>query len=219
MLYTLCMQKEEKIKIMVFVCVLVVSVLGYTFFPARDLFQTILSQIVFFVLFPFLVLKFSLGENLKSRGLLFFSHLNGKDLFRIAGIFLFAFGLFLTLFSFTPLHQYYFPPKILSQSFLFFFLYSVLVEGIFSLVFTFFFQGFVLFSLESFFKKWAIFLQWLFLLFVLSVSGKLDWSMTLQVYTTLFSGYVAASTRSVPVAFLFSWILILFLEMTLLRFF
>lgn len=213
------MQKEEKIKILVFVCVLSVAILGSTFFPTHDLFQTILSQIVFFVLFPFLVLKFSLRENLKSRGLLFFSHLSKKDIFKLLGVFLFSFGFFLTLFSFTPLHQYYFPPKILTQGFLFFLLYSVLVEGVFSLIFTFFFQGFVLFSLEQFFKKWSLLFQWLFFVFALSVSGKLDWSMTPQIYTALFSGYIALSTRSVPTAFLFSWLFIVFLEMTLLRFF
>ena len=206
-------------KIFVFACITAVSVAGAAFFPAHDLFQVIVSQIVFFVLFPFLAIRFSLHEKASRYGMLFFSHLRARDAVRLALVFLCALGVFLAIFAWTPLHRYYFPPSALTEGFVYFLMYSVLVDGIFSLIFTFFFQGFVLFFLERFFRGWAIGLQWLFFLFALAVSGKLEWSMTAQVYAAFFAGFVAFSTRSVPTAFLFTWFFMIIVEMIVLRFF
>lgn len=208
----------QKTKIFLLGLTAIIAVAGALFFPANGTVQSFLSGIVFLTLFPYLVIKFVFKEPVSAYGLTL-PTFTKKLSFQIALLFFLALGIFLLLFAFTPLGNFYFPPAFLSQGFFLFFLYSLLGGCLFSLMFSSFFQGFLFFFFRNFGKEWAILVQWVCFILFLFLIGKLNWSMAPYIYVALFSGTVVSLSRSFPVGFLFTWFFVILADMLLLKFF
>lgn len=209
---------QQKTKTIFLGLIALIGVAGAFLFPTQNLFQTFLAGIAFLIIFPYLTIKFILKESVKQYGLTF-PPFNKKFFLQFGSLFLISLGLFFVLFAYTPLREHYFPPTFLSQRFFFFFLYSILVGGTFSLIFSAFFQGFLLFYFERLSKEWAILLQWFCFILFLFIAGDLEWNMTLYIYISLFSGALAYISRSFLTSFIFTWIFVILADMFLLKFF
>ena len=206
-----------KIKIIFLGVTVFLALVGATFFPVQDNFQSLFSGFIFMVLFPFLVVKFVFKEPIRNYGV-FFPQLTKKTFLQITLLFFLALALFFLLFSYTPIGENYFPSSFPLNGF-FYFIISILIGGLFSLLFSSFFQGFLLFILEKFFKEWGILLQWFCFILFLLLSGGFNWDMTPYIIISLFSGIVAYLTRSFFIGFLFTWIFVILSDMLLLKFF
>lgn len=209
-------QKKRKKEILFLTAAIALA--GFAFFPTEGLFQKIFSAIVFLAVFPFISIHFVLRESVASYGLNL-SLLKKKDIVIALLLLLAAIGLFITAFSFTPLEEKYAPKAFLQERFLYFFLYEVLGMGILSLLYSFFFQGFLFFSLQKLFKEWTALVQWGMFCLFLFLGGAFDWNMTLFIYISLFAGYIAHKTQSTPLAWIFSWLFIIFTDILILKFF
>lgn len=196
----------------------ILAIAGAVFFPTNGLVQKFVSGIVFMTMFPYLVVRFALKESVNAYGLTF-PVLPGRVWARIIFFFLLTLGLFLLLYKMTSLGRMYFPSPIISQGFFYFFLYSVVGGGIFSLLYSSFFQGFLLFFFRGLFKEWAILLQWMCFVGFLFLMGQWNASVMPYLYVALFSGTVVSLTRSFPIGFLFMWIFVILADMILLKFF
>lgn len=209
--------ERSKIKILFLLAITIIGIVGAIFFPTQNSFQTLLAGLVFMTIFPFLAVKFALKEPTREFGL-FFPRLSKNQLIRILLVFFFALGLFFLLFTLTPLGDWYYPSTLPLQGFSFF-LFTIFITGLFSLLYASFFQGFLYFFLEKLTREWAILLQWFCFIAFLFLVGALDWDMTPYVFTALFAGGVTRITQSFPISFLFTWIFVILVDMLLLKFF
>lgn len=209
---------QQKIKNIVRVCVVGVAISGALFFPAENTFQALVSGFLFLAVFPFVVVRFILREAVSDYGLSFVK-IGSRKIFQIVGISLLAIIVFLIIALLSPFTEYYFPSLLLLGNFYFFIFFSVFLGGIFALIFTAFFQGFLLFTLEKYFHTWAILLQFLCFLAFLILVGDFDWDMAIFVYSALFAGVISQISRSFLFAFLFTWIFGILSDIVLLRFF
>lgn len=209
---------QQKIKTLFLFLILLISVLGALFFPSQDYFQMFFSGISFLVFFPYLAIRFALKEPLKKYG---FSlpPFNKFLLFQLLFLFFLALATFLLIFSLTPLKEHYSLPLFLSQDFSSFLIYSLLLHGAFSLMFSSFFQGLLLSILRDYLKEWAILFQWGCFIVFLFLVGDFSWDMSPYIFVSLFSGAVGYISRSVLVSFLFSWSFVTLISILLLKFF
>jgi hypothetical protein len=209
---------SQKLKNSILGITAIISIAGTLFFPSSGTIQPFVSGIVFLLVFPYLVTRFILKESPRVYGFtlpLFTKKRSLQALF----LFLLSLGLFFLLFIYTPLGHHYFPPKFLSEQFLFFFLYSILGGGAFSLMYSSFFQGFLFFALEPITKEWTILIQWFCFIVFLAITGTFGWDMTLYLYVALFSGALVRLSRSFFSGFIFTWAFVILVDMILLKFF
>lgn len=195
-----------------------IAFIGSVFFPTEGAFQRLLSGIMFLGVFPFLVVRFVLRDNLCDFGWGKI-HNPRKSLWLGGALFLIALGLFLILYAFTPLGNQFFPPEFLARNFFLFLLFGVLVSGVFSFIYSAFFGGFLQFWSEKYLGSWSPIVGWGCFVLSLVLTGALDWDAFLYIYAFLFSSLLASISRSLFGGLLFLWFFVVVTQLLLLKFF
>lgn len=171
-----------------------VCFLCYILLPAQGNAQGITSLIVFFVIFPILFQKLVKKEHLFNIGLSLGDWRKGL-LYSFISLVI-SFALLALLFKTSTFQEGYSVPAIFSESFFLFLVYEFLLMGIFFACFSFFFNGFIMFSFEGDLKKWAFLFQFVFFLLFLFFTGSLSWLFLLVIINVFFGGWIALKSRS-----------------------
>ncbi len=179
--------------------VILVCLLLYKIFPVKNIFQQIISSISFLLVIPLLYIKIILKKTLKSYGI------QKGDVSR--GIvsmplpIIISLLLFYALFQYTSLPDYHNLPSLVTENFIFFLLYDILLVGLFAALYEFFFRGVVMLGLFKNLGYWSIPAQFaLFAAFFL-ILNKPDWSIFLYLIVAPFAGIIAYQSRSLLYSF------------------
>jgi|GEM_PF-3865026 len=174
------------------------------FYPAKDLFESILFSAIFFVLFPFLCMRLILHEKFSDFG--FKAHISFQDILFFTLLFFFSF-FFLFLFSrITHTENLISLPEYTRDSFWLFFLHFFLFIGSFTFFYEFLFRGFLQIGLSRYFHFWSIPIQLSFFFFFLFATETLQWETLPLIISSIGSSILIYRTHSLLFAFLFSWL-------------
>lgn len=179
--------------------VVLVSLLLFAVFPTNNNFQRIISAITFLLIIPLLYIKLILKGNLKRFGFQVGDKNRGLMLMGLSV--LMSVLVFYVLINYTGLIDSYNPPSSISASFVIFILYELLLVGLFTVLFEFFFRGFLMLGTSKTLGYWSILLQFavilIFFIFILDP----NWSTILYTIIALFAGVTAYQSRSIIYSF------------------
>jgi len=180
--------------------VAIVCLFLYIIFPTNNVFQKIISSLVFLLVIPFLYVKIILKKSLKNFGFkkgnwmtgIFWSVISLVISISIAYIIFRYFG-FLEKYPF---------PRYLAKNFLFFLAYEILLVGFFAFLYEVFFRGFVMLSFSKKIGLWSVVLQAFLFLSLLYFSGSISWTMVPYLIFLFFSGIIVYLSDSIIYSFL-----------------
>lgn len=186
----------------------------YVFFPAADLFQQIAATVFFLVIMPLAYKKLVLKEKIGSLG---FGMGDWKKGLALAAGSLLAVSLlgYLAFEKDFDFSDYKLPERVVG-SFPHFLLYELLVVPFFVLVYEIFFRGFLLFHFSDRIGYWAILLQFLVLLLMLSVQGFSPEFLPYLAFSP-FAGFVSYKSNSIWYSFLGQYMFIFLVDISAIR--
>ena len=174
------------------------------FFPAQNSAQVITKNLFFLVLFPVLYIKLVLkqdpsdfGWNLKSK--------TGSISWGI-GITIFTLLLFYLMLKFTLFGTNYVLGDYAKNNFWLFLVYELLVVNFSLFIFSYFFQGFLLFTFQKKFESWAIAAQAILFFASLFFTKSLSWQVAPFILLSITGGFLSYKTKS----FLYSYFMSIF---------
>lgn len=206
-------KKFTRRELLIGFCVLLVVAIRFIF-PARLAGEQFWLSLILFFIFPLLIVRFVLRENLKSFGFSF-ANLRKEWLWSATAIFLFSLLSYLLVYFPATRNQLSISPDI-TQSFALFLWYDLFLAGFILFSAEFFFRGFIGFGLEKKIGYWAIPLQ--AVLYSL-VFLKQSWLEILLIFLIAsIAGLIAKKSRSIFCSFAFVWISSLVADIILIRF-
>ena len=196
------MMKEKIIlkldKELIITCgVIIICLVFLSMFPAKNIFQQIISLLSFLLFTPLIYVKIILKKSLKEYGLGVGNYKTG--LIWTAISFAFCFLIFCILFQYTDFSKKYYQDffSLAQENFIFFMFYELVILGFYYFVFEFFFRGFVLFSLKNHLGKWVIIIQIILFLLALWGSSGINWLIAPYLIFSFFSGIIAYFSNSI----------------------
>jgi membrane protease YdiL (CAAX protease family) len=171
----------------------------YAVFPTSNVFQQIISSIVFLLVIPLLYVKIILKKKVSTIGIqkgkwktgLAWSVLSLAITVSVAYI----------LFKYFSFSQKYAIPTYIAHNFPVYLAYEILLVGFFAILYDFFFRGFLMFSFSRKIGIWSVLLQSLVFLALMYFSGSLHWTTTPYLIFVLFSGIIVYLSDSIWYAF------------------
>lgn len=186
----------------------------FLFFPGDNLFRKIVITAAFLLALPIIFIKVILRRHLRDYGINFYFDKKALFLSLILGLILIC-ALYVII-MYTGLIKGFSLADGVSGSFRSFLFYEILAVGFFTLVFEFFFRGFITIGLGSFLRHWAILAQFLLFLFLYALSGLNDWPLLLYAIAAPFSGFMAYRTKSLAYSFSLTYFFIIFADAILI---
>jgi len=171
-----------------------ICLLLYFIFPTQGFSQKITSLVIFFVIFPLLFQKVILKKELGNLGLTIGNWKKGL-IFSFISLALSFLVLFL-LFKYPAFQKNYSIPAIFSENFYLFIVYEIFIMGFFYLCFSFFFNGFILFSLERKFKNLSLIISFILFILFMFLIGNLVWLSSFMIMNIFFGSIIALKSRS-----------------------
>lgn len=172
-------------------------------FRTDGIFQSAVVALAFLVFIPAAFVQIVLKKNLADFGFQFGNAKQGIMWSLLSSLILAV--LIYGASRYISLTQIYAVPGWAANNFRFFLLNSLVLVGVFSILYEIFFRGFLLLGTEKSLKYWSIILQ--FAIFSLMVSSMNENKMEMMyVLTAPFSGIIAYRSRSLLYPLLFSWI-------------
>jgi len=188
----------------------------FTFFPYQenDLFQELITSVVFLFLVPFLYIKIILKSGLKKYGLSFGDWKKGIVAIPIGWVFSFLFLYF--FYHYTDFRDAYFLPETARNNFWFFILYELIVVNLFLLLYEFFFRGFIYFSFRFLGSFWPAIIQFIIFALWALLLGMLFETVPFLI-VSLVSGFIVYYSRSIIYSYGFALIFILIMDAILIK--
>ena len=188
--------------------VVLICLVLYIIFPVNNIFQRIVSVITFLFVIPFLYIKIVLKKDMKSLGIQKGEWKAGVfwSIMAIIVSFLVEYILFKYLkFEF----KYPFPPY-LANNFPAFLAYEIIMVGMFTALYEFFFRGFLMLNFFNKFGIWSVLLQSLVFLILFLLAGK--WALLPYIIFVFWSGIITYLSRSIVYSFASSVIFIIIFD-------
>lgn len=190
--------------------------LSFYFFPTNGLAEKITALLVFFLVVPFLYLRFLLGKNLKNYG---WQIGDWKQGLILAGISLaISLGFFALLFYKTTFTDSHLLPSMFKDNFFYFLFYEFIVVNLYLLIYELFFRSFLMFSFSEKIGILSIFLQFLVFLGFVFFSAGVTWEYALFIISAFFSGIITYRSKSLLYALLFSFLFIFLCDVFMIKF-
>ncbi len=199
---------------------LLLALLFFAYFPNTDRLsaeiQSLITFLVFFLVFPILYVKYVLKESRQELGFRAPSSSLPADWFRTCATTALGFILFFFIYQIWPaLRDASQLPFSVERSFLSFVQYELFILAIL-FFYEVFFRGFVMLVFLRRFGAFAILFQWLlFLLFLLASNG-FDISQATMILFTPLAGFVAYRSRSLWHSFIASGLFFMAVDVFLL---
>ncbi|EKE14227.1 MAG: hypothetical protein ACD_12C00617G0003 [uncultured bacterium] len=167
---------------------------AFKFLPTVGRFQGIVALGIFFVVIPLIYSKFILKNNLTVFRLKIGDIKKGIVL---SGISLAISLLILyVVFNYTGFADRYTLPMRVVSDFSYFMYYELVVVLFTSLVYEFFFRGFLMFHLVDDWGWGAILFQWLVFLILVGLNTQFSWGMVPYMIFFPFAGWIAYESKS-----------------------
>lgn len=179
--------------------VILICLLLYKVFPVKNIFQQIISSITFLLIIPLLYIKIILKKTSQSYGIQKGDRHRGIVLMPLSIII--SLLLFYVLFQYTSLPDYHNLSSLVTENFIFFVLYEILLVGLFTALYEFFFRGVVMLGLFKNFGYWSILAQFVLFAAFFLILDKPDWSIFLYLIVAPFAGITAYRSRSLLYSF------------------
>lgn len=206
--------KNQKGWITIIIAVICLAL--FVFFPTSNLFQRLMVAIAFFLITPILYIKIILKENLEDYGIRF--KFNNYDLSLSAIFTLVLISLLYVIIKHTGLLADFLSPQSIAHDFKIFILYEIFAVGFFTLIFEFFFRGFIAIGVGKFIKYWSILFQFLFIIMLVLATHGQEWTIILYAMSAPFSGFMAYKSKSIVYSFAVSYLFILLADTLLIIF-
>lgn len=180
------------------------------YFPAENIAQELTKKFLFLVVVPIFYIKLVLKDDLSDFGI------NGKN-FKV-GFFwallalIASFLITYAFFHYTNFKNQYLLPEYLFGNFPLYLFYELILVNFFVLFQTFFFQGFLMFTLKEKIGPWSIIIQNAAYLFSAFLSGGLGWLIFPYALTGLLGGILVYKNRSLIHSYFFSLLFIILLD-------
>ena len=200
-------------EILIGFCVLLVLLVRFIF-PANLSGEVFWMVLMLFFIFPFLVIRFVLKENLKDFGLKTGNARNGL-LFAAILFLVLAAAIYFVVSKGAWRNQLLLPSGI-ARSFWYFLWFELLIALPIHFFWEFFFRGFVQLGLEKKLGIYSLFLQGL-LQTLLAIRGPRP-MIFLVLGSSLFSGFVVQKSRSIYYSAAAMWLVSLVLDIMLIRY-
>jgi hypothetical protein len=181
------------------IVVILICLILYRLFPTKNNFQQIISSAAFLLIIPLLYIKMILKRPLGNFGIQL--GLKKKGLILAALSIAISALAFYVLLQYTSLPERNNLPKIVTENFWFFLFYEIFLVGLFTVLYEFFFRGFVMFSLSRYLGYWAVVIQFLIFSAFFLTYGVSDWSIYLYLIVSLPAGLTAFESRSLIYSF------------------
>jgi hypothetical protein len=174
------------------------------FFPAQNSAQILTKNLFFLVLLPALYIKFILQQDLSDFGW----NLKNKTGSVSWGIVttIFTLLLFYLMLKFTLFGTNYALGDYVKNSFWLFLAYELLIVNFSLFIFSYFFQGFLLFTFQKKFESWAIAAQAILFFAFLFFTKSLSWQVAPFILLSITGGFLSYKTKS----FLYSYFMSIF---------
>lgn len=186
-----------------------ISLLVYSFFPAKDNFQQVTAMLIFLVVLPFLFSRYFLQFNTLDSFKLGDSR-NGL-IYSAASFFICLLIFFAASYVFDFFDKYK-VPVFITQNFKNFLLYEFFLVLPFVVVYEYFFRGFILRFLRSVIGKWSILAQAaVFAVLIVSSGGSMIQYLPYLIFS-FFAGFIYLKSGSLIYSALTQFILILVLN-------
>lgn len=182
-------------------------------FPAKLNGEIFWVNLALFFIFPWLVIRFLLKENLANFGISWGIPKKGI-IFSALALAVFFTANYFILSSPTLRNQLQISPDIV-RSFLIFLLFELLILLPIHFFWEFFFRGFLQFSLEKRIGYFAILVQALAQTFLYLGSSWLVISLVLS--SALFAGLIARASRSIAYSFVVMWLISISFDIMMIR--
>lgn len=185
------------------------------YFPKNDIFQEVVVGLSFFLVIPFLYCRIILKKELRDFGVQTGDTKSGIMWTGISAGVLFL--IYYIIFHYTDFENKYNLPQKVASEFKYFVLYEILIVGFIAALYEIFFRGFVMFTLKERFGQWAIVMQAVIFLLLLTISGGWDYSLVPLLVTSLFSGITAYRSQSLIYSFLVSFFSVVILDSVIIK--
>ena len=161
--------KTENKQTIITLSVVIICLLLSLYFPASSPFQKITRSVFFLLVIPVFYIKTVLKKNLSDFGFNLKNKASG--IFWIITLILVSTLVSFCLLWYTEVNSYYKLPEYLSENFWLFLIYEVFFTNLFLLTASFFYKGFLLFTLAPRFSYWSIILTAIIRFLVLLSAG------------------------------------------------
>jgi hypothetical protein len=195
----------------------VVCIALFMLFPANNTAQSLTKNIFFLFILPVLYIKLVLGKKLSFFGF----NLKNKKIGFFWGAIGVVFSLAISwyLFKYTDFRLGYRLPDYVVANFWLFLIYELLMVNFFSFVQSFFFQGFLLFTLEPKIGFWSVPIQSAVYVLIFLLAGSRFWIIAPFTIASFFGGIAALKSRSFTYSYFMSLLYIILLDALLIRYF
>ena len=205
--------KKHRREFLIGFCALLV-LLVRLIFPANLSGEVFWMSLALFFVFPLLIIRFILNENLKDFGMKIGNARNGMILAAIAFLVLAAASYFIVSKVFW--RNQLFLPSGIARNFWYFLWFELIIALPMHFFWEFFFRGFIQLGLEKKLGIFSLFLQSFFQT-LLAIRG--PWPMIFLVLgSSLFSGFVVQKSRSLYYSAAAMWLISLGLDIMLIRY-
>lgn len=206
------MKTKEFILSFIFI---VITLIIYGLFPVKNPFQQFIVMATFFMIIPIIFNKFILKKKLVDigvkignwrQGLIW----SGISIFIITILFLLA-GYFFNFFT------KYSIPLFITESYVKFIFYEIILVAPVIFMRDFFFRGFTEFILESRIFYWSIIIQTLLYFILIWATNSLSPEIMVYLICAPFAGLVAYKSRSIFYSIIFQCIITIILDANIIR--
>lgn len=190
--------------------VIVLCLVLFAIFPREGVFQEIIANLTFLLVIPILYIKIILKKKLGNFGL----QTGDKKKGIIWAVLSLGISLliFYIVYNYTDFPKYYRLPQEIMNNFWLFVFFEVLLIGSLTVLYEFFFRGFVMFNFTEKFGYWAIAIQFLLFILFFLATGNLGWSVIPGIIIAPFAGVAAYKGRSLIYSFAVSLFFIIILD-------
>jgi membrane protease YdiL (CAAX protease family) len=186
----------------------------YLIYPNKSIGETFFLSAFLFLLFPYLLIKFVLKENLADFGL----SLGNKRIGLISSvIFLLVFlAINYFLVSRPDLRSQLPVPKLIADNFLLFLWFEIIISLSLHFCWEFFFRGYLQLGLA---KKIGIFSVAIPVLAQTLIFGRVNWIIfTVILFSSLGAGLITKYSRSIIYSFVSMWLISISLDIMIIRY-
>lgn len=178
--------------------IILICLVLYGIFPARNIFQQIISSFAFLLIIPLLYIKIILKDPLIKYGIGLGERRQGviwMGLSLVASL-----SIFYILLHYTSLPQKFQLPGLAAEKFSFFVMYEILLVGLFAILYEFFFRGLMTLGLKEL-GIWAVAIQSVIFASFFAITSGFDWSIILFTIISPFAGMAAYQSKSLLYSF------------------
>jgi len=192
------------------------SLVGYGLFPIKDAFQQFIVMIVFFTILPLIFNKLILKRSLADIGVQAGDWRQGLKWCGISSVGVILIFLMAAYF-FDFFKNYKSAAVFVGYNFISFAFYELLAALFIVFVYEFFFQGFVMLTLELKMSRWAIIAQALIFLIAAVIMNSVGWAFLPYIIFAPFAGVIAYKSRSIFYSSALQIIIFIILDASVVR--